>query len=661
MHFQRLYAAALALALTHFSAQFDAAHAQTIESHPRYPAGLFAASKDFVDITQAPYNADNSGKTDVTAVVQKAISDIGGGPLRRKTIYFPAGTYLIDDSLRWEKSGVVGKYKYFARMCFEGEDRDHTILKLKDNCEGFGDVAKPKAMVVTNSIAGTGNDAYNDSIWNLTVDVGRGNAGAIGIDWLASNEGSLRNLLVKSDDPGSGFTGVSMNRAYPGPCLLKDVEVRGFRQAMETRHTEYVITFEDVLMSGQSVAGIWNRGNNLCLRHLESHNKVPALRNDGGLVVVVDSRLSNGDSAAAAVENKGALLLRDVVTQGYGIAVKNADANSNVAAGTIAESVSTPALNPWGGPARTLHLPVRETPRFADQDFKNWVSVADFGADFKIEDQGLAIQKALDFAAANGKSTVYFPPGQYICDSGFTVHGSVRRLLGFGSVLRVRRKDDFSDAAKPGILITIKDISGESLTLDGFHTRGYFDATPSFVVLAHESPKILVLTDCQLDGGAAYCNSAGCGDLYVENCVGGPWYFTTPGQHIWARQFDVESAPPLKVTNNGCTLWVLGFKTESAGTTIATSGGGRTEILGGLLYPVRVTGDLPAFTSVDSSISLSYATTAYGSDIHDYGNQIVETRGGVTKTLTRDVLPRHTLGSLVTLYTGYAEAGKAAP
>ena len=516
-------------------------------------------------------------------------------------------------------------------------------------------------MIVTNSIAGTGNDGYNNSIWNLTVDVGRGNAGAIGLDWLASNEGSLRHLLVKSDDPASGFTGVSMNRAYPGPCLLKDVEVRGFRQAMETRHTEYVITFEKILMSGQSVVGIWNRGNNLCIRNLESHDSVPAIRNDGGLVVVLDSRFSGGEAALAAIQNKGNLLLRDSVTQGYGLAVSNLDPQTNVAAGPVGEWVSGPVLNPFGGPARTLHLPVRETPVFADQDFNNWVSVADFGACFKTEDQAPAIQKALDFAAANGKTTVYFPPGQYICDSGFMVHGSVRRLLGFGSVLRVRRHGIFADVLKPGVLLTIGQVSGEFVTLDGFQTRGYYDAVPSFVAVVQETPKILVLANCQFDGGAAYRNTAGCGDLYVENCVGGPWYFTNRGQHIWARQFDVESAPPLKVTNNGCTLWALGFKTESAGTTIATSGGGRTEILGGLLYPVRVTGDLPAFTSVDSSISLSYATTSYGSDVHDYGNQVVETREGVTKTLTRDGLPRHTLGSMVALYTGYADAGKPAP
>ena len=69
-------------------------------------------------------------------------------------------------------------------------------------------------------------------------------------------------------------------RAYPGPLLLKNVELDGFRIGLEVRHTEYSVTMENVLLHGQSVCGIWNYGNNLSIRGLESHLSVPAVRND---------------------------------------------------------------------------------------------------------------------------------------------------------------------------------------------------------------------------------------------------------------------------------------------------------------------------------------------------------------------------------------------
>ena len=49
-----------------------------------------------------------------------------------------------------------------------------------------------------SSAAGGGNEAFRHSIINLTVDVGSGNAGAIGISYLVSNRGSLEDVTVRS-------------------------------------------------------------------------------------------------------------------------------------------------------------------------------------------------------------------------------------------------------------------------------------------------------------------------------------------------------------------------------------------------------------------------------------------------------------------------------
>ena len=49
---------------------------------------------NIVDVTLAPYNADNSGETDVTTIIQKALDDVGqsGGGV----VYLPAGTYKVN-------------------------------------------------------------------------------------------------------------------------------------------------------------------------------------------------------------------------------------------------------------------------------------------------------------------------------------------------------------------------------------------------------------------------------------------------------------------------------------------------------------------------------------------------------------------------------------
>ena len=50
-----------------------------------------------VDVTKAPYCADNTGKTDVTAIINKALKDVsaaGGG-----TVFMPIGQYLITGSV----------------------------------------------------------------------------------------------------------------------------------------------------------------------------------------------------------------------------------------------------------------------------------------------------------------------------------------------------------------------------------------------------------------------------------------------------------------------------------------------------------------------------------------------------------------------------------
>jgi hypothetical protein len=81
--------------------------------------------KNVYDVTQPPFNADNSGNADVTAILQKALDDLGktGGGV----VYLPAGTYRIKPvnnfALRMSYNNVV----------LRGAGKDKTFLLNDEN------------------------------------------------------------------------------------------------------------------------------------------------------------------------------------------------------------------------------------------------------------------------------------------------------------------------------------------------------------------------------------------------------------------------------------------------------------------------------------------------------------------------------------------------
>lgn len=65
---------------------------------------------------------------------------------------------------------------------------DTTIIRLKDNCPGFQDAKAPKRVWLTFPAS-----HHNDGQWlgytDLTINTGKGNPGAIGLDHVSNNVG----------------------------------------------------------------------------------------------------------------------------------------------------------------------------------------------------------------------------------------------------------------------------------------------------------------------------------------------------------------------------------------------------------------------------------------------------------------------------------------
>lgn len=586
------------------------------------PAGEhWVMPKDAGHVNVRDFGATGDGTTDDTAALRKAISHALANSIRYgapRFIYLPDGTYRVtgpiesrvlpEDAMKNEKWN-----RWRAGMNLIGESRDGTVIQLADAAEGYGDASEPRGVIITGSEAedkkqnavGEGNRAFRHYIRNLTIDTGKGNAGAVGIDYVVSNRGSIEDVTIRSGDPQRvGYAGVRMERAWPGPAMLQRVRVEGFDHGLIFGHHQYGMTLEDIGLTGQRKAGLYNKGNAVYLLGLVSDNSVPAVVSEdtNALVVLIDSKLVGGGGDAPAIRYEGNLFARNVETAGYqrlidAPKVRPADAGVDVPVGsntTIKQYASHTASLAGGGDAESLALPIERAPRFHDADSTKWANVTAFGAtvtpfgdDKEKDDDAPGVQAAID----SGAQVVYLPNGGYSFESPVIIRGNVRKIIGMAAA--IKRRGEFDT------VFQFDTCGGDSVILE--HLR--FDGD-----LVHNSDKTLVFRHGDFRG--KYRNTQrGTGKLFFEDVIGRGTVIGH-GQHAWLRQYDAEWGFDPWLENHGSTLWVLGMKTEGNTTAIHTQGGGRTELLGGLFYrESRWKGpkDSPLFTVAPGShFSASY-------------------------------------------------------
>ncbi|MGB8065419.1 MAG: glycosyl hydrolase family 28-related protein [Candidatus Sulfotelmatobacter sp.] len=596
------------------------------------------------------YGAKGDGASDDTDAIQRAISSTVHHPQQGpRIIYFPAGTYLVSRPLR--EADLTPKWN--SLLTLQGENRATTVLKLTDHNPLYQNAGSGKAVVKfasqNGSPQGGGNSAFDNNIFDLTIDVGRLNPGAIALDFMGNNHCALRNVTLQSSDPDhSGAIGLALLRYAAGPCLMKNIVINGFDYGIKVANKEYSITLEDLTLLNQKLYGIFNAGNVLSIRHLFSTNRVPAIHNDSpvGLITLIGGTLQGGSSDSSAIQNQGALYARDVTSSGYGSVLHGQRGNS------ITEYDSGPTFNLFGGKASSLNLPEEETPLFRDSDLSHWKSVTAYGADPTGRgDSSRAIQAAID----SGATTVYFPTGVYTVHKTIEIRGKVRMLEGFDSSLNPSGAL-FSRPANPAPLVQIESGSAD-VTLDHFRIGAYYPRpVPGVVFIQQDSARPLILRDITVGSyptTVAYQNtSRGTGTLFVEDVTASPWQILFP-QDVFARQINPE-ANSTKIINKGGKLWILGLKTEGTGTNIETDTGGATEVLGGLVYPVwRISPEIPAFSVKDSRASFVYAVSNYKQPAAgtNFLIQVQETQGGSTKSLPSASLPARGLGTAIPLYS----------
>lgn len=624
-----------------------------------------------VNVTLPPYNVRPGPGVDNTAAIQRAITEnVGTG----RVLFFPAGTYLISGTLA--AKNLTGLWR--PHLTLQGQGRDQTILRLADHAPGFGDPAQPKAMLMTGSLEekgdsadGGGNKAFRNNIFDLTIDAGSGNPGAIGIEYAVSNQGAIKNVAVRSGD-GLGVAGISLRRRIPGPGLIKNVSVTGFEVGIDVGDREYGITLEDVTVRGQRTAGIRVSENLLYIRHLKSVNRAPAIlvTKPNGALVLLDSQLTGGAADQPAINCEGSLLLGDVTTEGYRAAAVRCH-GIDVAGPDYPQYVYPAAKGSTGptdasAPSATALLPVEETPEFWNADPADWMPV---GPRLPGEsDDTAAIQRAID----SGKGTVYLPNNRsYFLSDTVAVRGKVRQILGMGSEVSLgAAKIPFGDREHPRPLIRIDPTDSATVFFEDIFFNAQY---PGEVIFENNSPATVVIKQCLGWVGSegerrAYRNTAnGTGKLFLEDVSLPGWSFTK--QKVWARQLNPENPDgdgiTPQVANEGGQLWVLGLKTEGPAPFLVTTAGGTTELLGAYNYVSATAADhVPAnaapYVVTDSTAALSFVSDNFRDN--DYAVYIRETQGGRVEELKgSDLSPRdgspHDRSFVVPLYRSGPKAG----
>jgi Pectate lyase superfamily protein len=550
------------------------------------------------------FGAQGNGHSDDTAALLKAIAASGEDTGRRfwqdRTVYLPDGVYLISAPLL--KRYANGNFA--SGLMLQGQSQAHTVIRLVDRAPGFGDATQPRAVIFTTSKQldgtptsggkdyprlGEGNDAYMNFVEDLTVEIGSGNPGAIGIDYLANNIGAIRDVTVRAP-ADSGVIGLSMTRKWPGPALIQRLTIQGFATGIATAQTEYGLTFDHIRLIDQRSVGLRNDQNALAIRDIEIRGPARPIVNAGdrGFLAIDGAalnRTSGRGDVVGAIDNAGMATLRDV----------------RLAGGEAPLSGVLEGRGQWKPTAPPAWLPrAADNPPTPQIPPEQWSSAARFGA---AGDGAQDATGGLRRALASGAAVVYLPHGTYAISDAIDVPATVRRIVGMNSTLKILAKRQPSFSRSGGMLKIAS--SGQPLSIE----RLAFDNTDMGAQLALEVSGArdvviqdvvsagVTLLDRKQEGGRVFIEDVCCGRMQIAG-----------SRPVVARQLDTEGGG-VRILNVGSPLQILGLKTEGISTIVENRQGAHTDIFGGLVYMVHdnPATAIPALHNIESWLAASFA------------------------------------------------------
>lgn len=574
--------------------------------------------------------AVGDGVTDDTEVFRRVIEQD-----QPRGIYLPAGTYLVRDSLIY---GVKSNKK--KRVCLIGENSETTIIRLADRSHGFGDPVQPKVFIATRPPRQQGEQNMHQFLYHLTIEIGKGNPGAIALNYHSNNTGAIKDVCIRASDPHKhpGLIGLACMDWEVGPASAYYLSVEGFQTGISLTKVGNYFTMENITVKNCDIGVLVS--DTVSIHKLHTIGCRLPVQNKGRLVLL--NSLFDGQGEVGVEHSGDSLFARRLQAPGYAQLVSRQ--GSSVAGSSDREYTSEGVKINWPDqPAASLDLPVRLSPEIPyPEETNEWVVMPGRG------DISQALQDAID----SGAKHIAIPGGggQKITQT-ILLRNKVQRIMGMG-VATVR-----CDTGDKPVFI-LKDGDSPEVLLELFY--GAYGSKYSVGVL-QESPRTMIIRF----SGFSYrtAPSGRGGKVFIESLVGHAAFHRV---HAWVRDLDTEAGGPKarNVVNEGSVLWLLGHKTEDFATKIKTTEGGFTELLGGTyrqnwdlkdFQRAGLEADNPPslFEVIDSHVSLSYHS--WGPAI-PYRELVRETRLHHSRSLLRE---DH--GGSAALFSGYTQRIKHHP
>ncbi|NJK28342.1 MAG: hypothetical protein HC925_07565, partial [Coleofasciculaceae cyanobacterium SM2_3_26] len=243
---------------------------------------LFPDDAGVVDVRD--YGAVPNDGIDDTAAIQQAFNENAG---LNRIFYFANGVYDVSGQIDFPAGNE-------QRNIIQGQSREGTIIKLADNSGLNG------ALISKIPPGDTVAQRFRNSLRDFTIDVGSGNPNAIGTNFMANNQGVMRNVDIVSRD-GQGEIGLNLAPDENGPLLVQDVRVVGFDVGILTLNPTASQTLERITLEDQNHYGWTNFNQTVFVRDLQSINAVTSVWNqpDGNSdFTLVDANLIGVGAAA---------------------------------------------------------------------------------------------------------------------------------------------------------------------------------------------------------------------------------------------------------------------------------------------------------------------------------------------------------------------------
>ena len=651
----------------------------------QFPQGC----KAFIDVTQPPYCLDNTGKEDCTETLVKLLDDILyhnipemqevydfllSSPVdcvtrsnnnkrngfisafntffiaQQPTLYFPNGTYLISDTISYTLRKLQNKmfhqtvHGHEMNRCirFMGQNREKTIIKLKDNCKGF---EWGQQRPVINFMQGErSNVSYSNYFENITVDVGAGNPGAIGLVFFANNNGAVRNVTVRSSDPNhEGHAGIVLRNEIHSAANFYNIEVDGFDYGVKVTTYRTFAHFENIVLRNQQRYGFYVNNCGVQIIGLESHSQYPAINVADGTaahVVLCDAVLDGGNTIYEAIKQDvgSCLFMRNVKISGYPLAVNRQWRKFLLETDYIDRYCYPEGMTLDGTEPRSLNLPIAPMPDLPRIPTEEWVCVNDFGA---VGDGETDDTAAIQAAFSSGKKAIWFQPGRYLLSKPVEVGAAVEYVNFMFCDLAATA--ELTGNIGVGMFHLCQD-SEKPLLLEKL--QAWYECMGVQKLIWHDCKRELVMRDIHSQACASYFNTVPGSRVHMENVActignkkrnGHVPCFSFRGQTVWLHSINPERCARAEVENIGGTLWWSGFKAEQESSICVTTDGGITEILGG----VAVNGsakEIPLILNDESTVSAIFATVGVA-DPGTYPVAVKEIRNGEVRIIRDTDLP----------------------